>query len=112
MSSTTKREIVSAISHKTGMIQADLTLFIDAFLEVLIERFAEGKDVSLRGFGSFEICVTQGRVGRNPKIPGSQLVIPPHCKVRFRPGRELRTKVRQVDPSLVIHREFGDSEEI
>ena len=93
MANVTKRDLVIALSNRAGMKQAQMESLIDDLIEMVSAGLAEGRDVSLRGFGTFELRVAKSKIGRNPKRPGSEVRIPDRCIVRFKPGRELKDRV-------------------
>ena len=48
MATITKREIVSDLSDQTGLSQSDVAQMVDAFIELVGKRLAEGNDVTFR----------------------------------------------------------------
>lgn len=96
MNSATKRDIIIELSDRGGKRHADVENALDGFLGVIFNSLAQGRHVTLRGFGTFEVCVAKSKIGRNPAIPGSEMRIPDRCVVKFRPSRELRERVAAV----------------
>jgi hypothetical protein len=47
--------------------------------------------------------VAKGKVGRNPKQPNSDVMIPDRCVVRFKPSKELKIRVASVPIHQVQH---------
>lgn len=101
MATVTKRDIVVELSNKTGLRQQDVFSVVDGLIEVLSSSLAEGNNVTLRGFGTFELRVAKSKVGRNPNRPGSEVTIPARCVVKLRPGKELKARVANIDTSKV-----------
>lgn len=97
----TKREIVVSISKELGMIQKDVADVVQATLDHLADELAKGKTIELRNFGVFECKVRKSRMGRNPKQPKNEVVIPERVVVKFRAGRELKERVDKLDPSKI-----------
>ncbi len=93
MATVTKRDMVVELSNKTGLRQQDVFSVVDGL--------AEGHDVTLRGFGTFELRVAKSKIGRNPNQPGSEVTIPARGVVRLRPGKELKARVAAIDPSKI-----------
>ena len=93
MATVTKRELVNDLSNQTGLKQQDAATFVDAFIDLVGKRLAEGHDVTFRTFGTFEIRVAKAKIGRNPNKPGAEVRIPDRCVVRFKPGRELKNSI-------------------
>jgi len=96
MASITKREIVSDLSDQTGLTQADVSLVVEAFIDLVAKRLGEGNDVTFRTFGTFEVKVAKAKIGRNPNQANSEVKIPARCIVKFKPGRELKELVAKV----------------
>lgn len=98
MATVTKRELINDLSNQTGLRQQDAATFVDAFIDLVGKRLAEGHDVTFRTFGTFEIRVAKAKIGRNPNNPGAEVRIPDRCVVRFKPGRELKNGVASLPP--------------
>lgn len=90
----TKKDICRRIADKLNLRQQDVHDVVDTFLDHVERAFWVGTDVELRGFGSFRVVRRKGRVGRNPKIPGRVVPVPERFAVKFKCGKELRTKMR------------------
>ncbi|WP_395716231.1 HU family DNA-binding protein [Prosthecobacter sp.] len=93
MSTITKKELVTELSDITGAKHADCLKMIEAFMELVSKHLAEGNEITLRTFGTFDLRVARGKIGRNPKQPNSEVMIPDRCVVRFKPSKELKSKV-------------------
>jgi integration host factor subunit beta len=86
----TKFDLVEAVYLKTLYEKREIQLIIEALLEELRESLKNGAVIELRGFGTFEPRVRQGRKkARNPKT-GEQLSVAPHHVVAFRSGQYLK----------------------
>jgi integration host factor subunit beta len=93
----TKSDIVDSLCGKTGMNRREIRTVIDKFIDELKEALAEKKAIELRGFGTFEIKVRKGRQkARNPRT-GETVSVESHGTVIFRPGRELKQDVWNLD---------------
>jgi nucleoid DNA-binding protein len=95
MANLTKRDLVVSISEKTGLIQQDVFSVIQLTLDGITEALANGQGVELREFGVFRTRLTKQRVGRNPKKPEQEVVIPPRAIVKFKAGKIMRERVLQ-----------------
>ena len=85
----TRRDLVERISQETGLEKKQLYDVLQRILDCIAESLGNGDRVELRQFGVFEIRVRKQRIGRNPKKPAKDMVIPAKCIVKFRSGREL-----------------------
>lgn len=74
-----KKDLVSAISEKSGFTKKDSEIILNATLDTITEALATKEDISLTGFGKFSTRV-QGakpaREGVNPRKPEEKLQIP------------------------------------
>ena len=100
MATLTKREIVLNISNETGQVQHEVFDVVQKTLDQIIEALARGDNVELRNFGVFEVKLTKPRVGRNPNVPGSRFVIPARASVKFKSGKIMKQRVRQLTAKL------------
>lgn len=90
----TKQDIVDIIAEGTGLTKVDTLAVIDGFLATVAWALENGKNVTLRGFGTFVAVERKARKARNPVT--KQLVhIPARRSPYFRPAEELRERVAQ-----------------
>ena len=92
MKNLTKRDLVLKIAEETKLIQADVFSVIQKTLDHITDALAKGQDIELRNFGVFEIRLTRPRVGRNPKSPKTDVVIPARATVKFKAGKIMRER--------------------
>jgi len=97
----TKRDLVIQISEKTGQVQQQVLLVLQATLDLISESLAARKNVELRNFGVFEVKVRKARIGRNPNQPEKDVAIPQRAVVKFKPGKEMREAVLKLPPPQV-----------
>ncbi len=88
----TKSEFVEEISKRTGAKVRDVNAFVNAFIDVVGDALAKGKNVTLTGFGKFYVRDRGEREGVNPQT-GEKLKIKPHKAPLFKAGATLKEKV-------------------
>jgi nucleoid DNA-binding protein len=93
MATVTKKDIVNRLSDKLGITQAQSTAALENLIEIISSSLMEGHDIALRTFGTFELKLTKGKLGRNPTRPEIEMEIPPRHVIRFKPGREMKERV-------------------
>jgi DNA-binding protein HU-beta/integration host factor subunit alpha len=98
VSTITKRDLVFRISNETGLKQADVMDVVQKTLDEIASAVAQGNTVELRNFGVFEVKVREARVGRNPRAPETDVIIPQRAVVKFKPGKEMREAVLKLTP--------------
>ena len=88
-----KSELIQAIADEAELSKHDAAEFVDAFISVVTQELKDGNDVTLVGFGVFQVSERAERQGRNPQT-GETLTIPATKKPRFRPGKPLKEAVK------------------
>nr|DAD94926.1 MAG TPA: DNA binding protein [Siphoviridae sp. ctYgF8] len=88
-----KTELIQAIADEAELSKHDAAEFVDAFISVVTQELKDGNDVTLVGFGVFNVSERAERQGRNPQT-GETLTIPATKKPRFRPGKPLKEAVK------------------
>jgi nucleoid DNA-binding protein len=94
----TKRDLVIKVARQTNCKQADVMDIIQLALDTITEELAAGRTVEFRNFGVFEVMCRKARVGRNPNAPKATVPIPERMVVKFKPGKEMKQQVMQLDP--------------
>ncbi len=89
----TKAEIVSEIGKKTGIEKVAVQVVIESFMEAVKSNMANGENVYLRGFGTFEIIERAEKIGRNIK-KGTAVVVPAHKIPKFKPAKEFKDSIK------------------
>lgn len=82
----TKAEIVSNISDKSGIEKVDVLATVEAFMEEVKNSLENGKNVYLRGFGSFIVKTRAEKTGRNIS-KNTTIKIPAHNIPAFKPAK-------------------------
>lgn len=98
MATITKRELAIKITDTLGsrglkITKQEVLETIQAVIDEISEALACGDTVTMRKFGTFEVREMKSKIGRNPKNPGTDVVIPARAAVKFKPGKELKEKV-------------------
>ena len=81
----TKADIVNEISRTTGIEKAAVQTTVEAFMEAIKGSVIDGKNVYLRGFGSFVVKKRAEKTARNI----SKNVIP-----SFKPSKSFVNQVK------------------
>ena len=80
----TKAELSKVVSDETGIEKALVQDVIDATMEAIKKGMAEGENIYLRGFGTFEIKKRAAKKARNITA-NTTMTIPEHNVPRFKP---------------------------
>ena len=87
----TKLEIASELAERKDMPLADAIKAVDGVIEIMKDAFKNGRNVYLRGLGSFIIKERKEKTGRNPRT-GEVIIIPAHKEVKFNQSQSLIVK--------------------
>ena len=89
----TKADIVNEISEKTGIEKIVVQTTVEAFMKSIRTSMTEGKNVYLRGFGTFVVKKRAEKVGRNIS-KNTTVVIPAHFIPAFKPAKIIEMAYR------------------
>jgi DNA-binding protein HU-beta len=93
----TKADLVNDIAEQTGIEKTDVQTTIEAFMKSVKDSLESGKNVYLRGFGSFVIKERAKKTGRNI-LKNTTIEIPAHNIPSFKPAKTfvegVKTKVK------------------
>jgi DNA-binding protein HU-beta len=87
-----RKELIDALAIKTESTKTDEERNIAALIAIITDTLAQGGNVSLVGFCSFEVRERADRTGRNPKT-GAELKIAASKTPVFKPGTSLKAAV-------------------
>ncbi|MDK4707057.1 integration host factor subunit beta [Kingella negevensis] len=83
--------------NESSELQAkDIEYSVKVLVDTMTRSLAKGQRIEIRGFGSFDLNYRPPRVGRNPKT-GERVEVPEKHVPHFKPGKELRERVDQLD---------------
>lgn len=90
----TKAEIANEISLKTGIDHATVQTVIECFMESVKSSLAKGKNVYMRGFGSFIVKHRAEKTARNIS-KNTTITIPAHDIPAFKPSKSFSLNVKK-----------------
>ena len=91
-----RRELIIDLKKKNSELnQLELENIIESFCDDIENALKEGKDVELRGFGTFFVKkIKEKYSARNPKT-GELIYVPEKNKVRFRASKKLNKFINE-----------------
>jgi DNA-binding protein HU-beta len=89
----TKADIVNEISKNTGIEKVTVQKTVEALMETVKDSLQEGKNVYLRGFGSFVVKRRAEKTARNIS-KNTTIIIPAHNIPSFKPAKTFVSKVK------------------
>lgn len=87
-----KSELINAVAEKAALSKKDAEAAVTAALDAIAAALADGDEVRLVGFGTFEVKKREARMGRNPKTK-EPIPIPASKVPAFKPGKALKDAV-------------------
>jgi len=88
-----KGELVEKVADQTGLTKKVSREAVDAVISAITDSLGTEEKVTLVGFGTFQVRQRKARRGVNPQTRGT-IQIPAKKVPKFRPGKELREKVK------------------
>ena len=89
----TKADIVNEISKNTGIEKVTVQKTVEAFMETVKDSLVDGKNVYLRGFGSFVVKQRAEKTARNIS-KNTTIIIPAHNTPSFKPAKTFVSEVK------------------
>lgn len=90
----TKADIVNEISKNTGIEKVTVLKTVEAFMETVKDSLVSGKNVYLRGFGSFVVKKRAEKTARNIS-KNTTIIIPTHYVPSYKPAKTFVSKVKK-----------------
>ncbi|WP_369602389.1 HU family DNA-binding protein [Hahella sp. SMD15-11] len=87
-----KSELIDAIAASADISKAAAGRALDAALEAITDALKKGDQVTLIGFGTFQVKERAARTGRNPQT-GETINIPAAKVPGFKAGKALKDAV-------------------
>lgn len=87
------KEFIAELALRSGYTQADAQKLVNTLIEGMGDSFEAGKNVSLTGFGTFEVKKRMERVVVNPST-GMRMLVPPKLVLGFKPNASIKEKLK------------------
>jgi nucleoid DNA-binding protein len=76
----TKHDLIVDVSKATGLTQSDTKIVVEELMGTIAEILESGKNIEIRGFGTFYTKMRKPRPARNPKtgevVPLLKRIVP------------------------------------
>ena len=90
----TKADIINEIAKSTGLEKVVVLNVVESFMENVKESLEKGKNVYLRGFGSFIVKERAQKAARNIS-KNETITIPAHKVPAFKPAKTFVEQVKE-----------------
>ena len=87
------KEFIAELALSSGYTQADAQKLVNTLIEGMGDSFEAGENVSLTGFGTFEVKKRMERVVVNPST-GMRMLVPPKLVLGFKPNASIKEKLK------------------
>lgn len=88
----TKKDLIAAISDKTGLPKTDVQTVLVGIEAVLLDQLNESGELILPGIGKFSVAERAARTGRNPRT-GEPVEIDAKRAIKFSAAKQLKDGV-------------------
>lgn len=88
-----KKLLIETIAQQKGVTKVEAGQIVDSFIEGVASVLKSGEEVSIVGFGKFEVKATKARKGRNPST-GEEISIAASKRPVFKAGKTLKDAVK------------------
>lgn len=93
----TKADLGAKISEKTGVEKKEAIAILEAFMSIAKNSMCDGKNIYLRGFGTFLIKKRAAKPGRIISR-NTTIMIPAHNIPAFKPAKSFARKLAKSVP--------------
>lgn len=87
-----KSELIDSIAAQADVTKAVASSVLDAFTSTVTNELKSGGQVTLVGFGTFQVKERAARTGRNPQT-GKEIQVPAAKVPGFKAGKGLKDAV-------------------
>ena len=85
------KEFIAALSRELKYTTKETTVYVNALVQEMGAQLEDGNQLSISGFGSFDVRKKLERVLINPSTK-QRLLVPPKMSISFKPAPSLKEK--------------------
>lgn len=89
----TNKEFLQALSLRLSITEPEVKKLTGQFVDTLATSLDEGNNLTIQGFGTFEIKKRLERITVSPTTR-QKLLVPPKLTLNFKPGPTLKEKFK------------------
>ncbi len=87
-----KSDLIKAVAAKAEITNKDAEKAVTALLDTIVEQVADGQEIRIVGFGTFERRERKERMGSNPRS-NEKITIPASKVPAFKAGKAFKDAV-------------------
>ena len=85
------KEFIAALSRELKYTTKEITVYVNALVQEMGAQLEDGNQLSISGFGSFDVRKKLERVLINPSTK-QRMLVPPKMSISFKPAPSLKEK--------------------
>ncbi|MDY6098280.1 MAG: HU family DNA-binding protein [Bacteroidaceae bacterium] len=85
------KEFIAALSRELKYTTKETTVYVNALVQEMGAQLEDGNQLSISGFGSFDVRKKLERVLINPSTK-QRMLVPPKMSISFKPAPSLKEK--------------------
>lgn len=87
------KDFTSELASRSGLSVKDTTDLMDSLLSEVTRQLADGKAISIQGFGTFEVKKKAERISVSP-LTGQRMLVPPKLVLTYKPSASFKDKFK------------------
>ena len=91
------KELINELAEESGYTKEDSQRLVKSLIDTMSEDFEKGENVTISGFGTFEVKKRMERVLVNPTT-GKKMLVPPKLILGFKPSNSIKEQLKKKRP--------------
>ena len=88
------KELINELAEESGYTKEDSQRLVKSLIDTMSEDFEKGENVTISGFGTFEVKKRMERVLVNPTT-GKKMLVPPKLVLGFKPSNPIKEQLKK-----------------
>ena len=88
------KELINELAEVSGYTKEDSQRLVKSLIDTMSEDFEKGENVTISGFGTFEVKKRMERVLVNPTT-GKKMLVPPKLVLGFKPSNSIKEQLKK-----------------
>lgn len=88
------KELINELAEESGYTKEDSQCLVKSLIDTMSEDFEKGENVTISGFGTFEVKKRMERVLVNPTT-GKKMLVPPKLVLGFKPSNSIKEQLKK-----------------
>ena len=88
------KELINELAEESGYTKEDSQRLVKSLIDTMSEDFEKSENVTISGFGTFEVKKRMERVLVNPTT-GKKMLVPPKLVLGFKPSNSIKEQLKK-----------------